>query len=247
MRDVYLGHRLDKPDLEGGADTTLDAHIAEWSRELKKIGRRLKTTSKSLDVVTFPSSVLGPMLVDTPTSSTVLVSEEQMEKTESFLSKLRNLAASHLGGNVRLGIDFQSEHLYNLSPQVLEAYMSLLNGIIQRKRISASELDSVLVATNCLTLKQSPVIIGVASALGLPTFSTEVLRSDHRRPGLLTDIAKEIQADKAFERLSARSSDKSAAFDNDNPELQMTNAAKQLNVALNNCIYLEDGFAQKVF
>jgi hypothetical protein len=122
------------------------------------------------------------MLVDTPTSSTVLVSEEQMEKTESFLSKLRNLAASHLGGNVRLGIDFQSEHLYNLSPQVLEAYMSLLNGIIQRKRISASELDSVLVATNCLTLKQSPVIIGVASALGLPTFSTEVLRSDHRRP-----------------------------------------------------------------
>jgi hypothetical protein len=224
LSEICIGHRLDKR-IDESKVLDLNLLLAEWGAELKSIREYLK--GKPLDAVTFPAFVM-----DAYSSGT----EGDITAFESFLADLRGTA-----GNVELiGVDFQTDHLHGIVPEKLERYLRTVNSLVQKKGPTAG-LQVVLTATNAMTSSQSPAIISLANSLGLLAVSTEVLRTHQRRPGLLTDVSNELRIAKIIE--ASRSAEKAPDASLDQI---ISEAVRQLNTSLNNCVYLENGFAEKV-
>ena len=173
---------------------------------------------------------------------------ESSGAVSSSALRLRKSLQSDLGGQdkIKVGLDFSTSMLYRLSDVQVGALLSSL--------IADEALPAVTVASNCMTARQSRLIIAALRERGVPiVVSSEVLRVDASRPTLMAPFAAHAatSTSTATASVSGRrlTGGPSSGSSSDGGEVQPSKTAAatdDFKHAVDRCLTLERHFMDKL-
>lgn len=178
LQDFSLSHRLRHTQKGAPASpingSSQDADMSMWLGELAMIKDHLEPYNLAL--VTVPITFF---------KSIGQLEEPSEEKIAAFV---RDIYDIH-GSEVRIGLDFSSQVLFNADEVTMVSYLNLIEYLNRMSFSTAAvyfPLECITVACNAFTYEKAARIIALSRSLTIPVAATEVLRSHPRRPGAVT-------------------------------------------------------------
>ncbi len=246
IQEFQLGHIMKLTKTKAGW-TDNEAQLKMWTTELDSVRQVLDGLEKNLDFVTLQLRPFNSSTSPTATDIAQLISDVRAHSELNSKPHHKRL---------RIGLDLDTNFFVSSSSSSTWTATQLISLL---QPLTAS-LDVMTVATNAMTHKNASALLQWARETGsVTTYSTEVMRAHHLRPGMLplnfdheskhrTNNREKVGVDRpAAETLQLADADTSLMSAQERMRVNNIHAAvDDLKMAMDRCIGVERKYLNEV-